>query len=92
MMVPPFEAAVVAMDVDTVSDPVQTQFGWHVIRLNGTRNTAAPALEEVRGDLVASIERDLAESVVANLTSNAAIQTVPDIDPEIIMNPEIFND
>jgi peptidyl-prolyl cis-trans isomerase C len=37
MMVAPFEEAVLALEVGAVSDPVQTQFGWHVIKLNETR-------------------------------------------------------
>ena len=36
-MVPEFEQAVVGLDVAQVSEPVQTQFGWHVIRLNDKR-------------------------------------------------------
>lgn len=50
-MVPEFEAAVVAMEPGTVSDPVQTQFGWHVIRLNDTRVKSAPPLDEVREEI-----------------------------------------
>ena len=33
-MVPEFETAVAAMEAGDISDPVQTQFGWHVIKLN----------------------------------------------------------
>ncbi len=51
MMVPSFEAAVKTMEPGAVSDPVQTQFGWHVIKLNETRKTEAPALETVREEL-----------------------------------------
>jgi len=47
VMVPEFQAAVLEMEAGTVSEPVQTQFGWHVIKLNETREVPAPTLEEV---------------------------------------------
>ena len=46
MMVPSFEAAVIALEPGEVSDPVQTQFGWHVIILLETRTADLPALEQ----------------------------------------------
>ena len=57
MMVPPFEEAVMAMEVGAVSEPVETQFGWHVITLNDTRSQAAPPLDEVREELAEEIRR-----------------------------------
>ncbi|MAW08270.1 MAG: peptidylprolyl isomerase, partial [Halobacteriovoraceae bacterium] len=41
-MVPEFEAAVAAMRAGDVSQPVKTQFGWHVIKLNERRKLEAP--------------------------------------------------
>lgn len=89
-MVPPFEEAVTAMEPGTVSGPVQTQFGWHVIRLNDARQSTAPSLEEVRGDLIANLERDLAQSEIAKLYDAATITIVPDVDPTLILDPDIF--
>ena len=34
-MVKPFEDACFSMEVDEVSQPIQTQFGWHLIQLTG---------------------------------------------------------
>ena len=87
-MVAPFEAAVVAMEVGTVSAPVQTQFGWHVIRLNETRETSAPALEEVRGQLADNIRRQAIEDQVATLEADATVERIE----AGSINPQVLND
>lgn len=45
VMVKPFADAAFAMEVGQISDPVQTQFGWHIIRLEDRRMAAKPTLE-----------------------------------------------
>ncbi len=35
MMVQPFESATMALQIGAVSEPVQTQFGWHIIHRTG---------------------------------------------------------
>ncbi len=85
-MVPAFEAAVVAMDAEAISDPVQTQFGWHVIRLNEVRLKEAPTLDEVRSELVDEIQREAIEVRVAELSEGAEIvrKTAADVDPALL--------
>lgn len=85
-MVAPFEEAVVAMEPGTVSEPVQTQFGWHVIRLNETRMTDAPPLEEVRGELADTLRREAIEARVSELTEGAEIDRAEagEIDPSVL--------
>jgi peptidyl-prolyl cis-trans isomerase C len=89
VMVEPFEVAVLAMVPGTHSaEPVQTQFGWHVIRLNETRQKDAPSLEEVRGELVDQIQRDAIEAEVTALSDSAEVsrKTAADIDPALLDN------
>lgn len=82
-MVAPFEEAVVAMEPGTISAPVQTQFGWHVIRLNEVRS---PTLEQVRADLVVQLRQVAVEARVTELSEGADItrSTVADIDATLL--------
>ncbi len=85
-MVPPFEEAVIALEVGAVSAPVQTQFGWHVITLNETRLKGAPPLEQVQAQLAEGMQAAAIEARIAELTEGADItrKTVEDIDPAIL--------
>ncbi len=56
-MVPPFSAAVQALeDGQFTQEPVQTQFGWHVILREDTRPNEPPTLESVRDAVKQQIE------------------------------------
>ncbi|MFT5785505.1 MAG: peptidyl-prolyl cis-trans isomerase C [Ascidiaceihabitans sp.] len=85
-MVPSFEAAVVGLDVGAVSAPVQTNFGWHLIILNETRNGSAPTLDKVRPELENEIRQAAMAAVIDALTEKADIdQTGAEgIDPSIL--------
>ncbi|MDG2339570.1 MAG: peptidylprolyl isomerase [Paracoccaceae bacterium] len=85
-MVGPFDEAVASMDVGSLSAPVETQFGWHIIKLNETRPMPAPPLEEVREDIADQIGSNAIDALIARLTSNADIvDLVPDdLDPAIL--------
>ena len=63
-MVPEFEAAAMALEVGAVSEPVQTQFGWHVIKLNDTREVPPPAIDQVRAEIVEGIRRSRVQAVL----------------------------
>jgi peptidyl-prolyl cis-trans isomerase C len=72
-MVPEFEAAVQGMEVGEVAGPVQTQFGWHLIKLNDKRETAPPSLEEAQP----AIENQLRqEALAAKLEELRAAATI----------------
>ena len=94
MMVPPFEAAVVAMEKGAISSPVKTDFGWHIIKLNDTRKISAPALEEVRSEIIAELQRMAIERQIDELRQHATIDrtTVEDIGVDVISQSELISE
>jgi peptidyl-prolyl cis-trans isomerase C len=50
-MVPAFEKAAFALKVGEISDPVQSQFGWHIIELEDRRMSSVPKFTDVQGQL-----------------------------------------
>jgi peptidyl-prolyl cis-trans isomerase C len=73
MMVKPFEDAVLAMKVGEVAGPVQTDFGFHLIKLIETREAAKPTLDDVRDELAADVEQAAIAAHVKSLTDAATI-------------------
>ena len=94
MMVPEFEEAVIALEPGTVSEPVQTQFGWHVIRLNEVRQKDAPTLDEVRAELIQQIQSETIDGILASATEGAEITRLEEgaIDPAILSDSSILEE
>ncbi|EET47348.1 peptidylprolyl isomerase [Thalassobium sp. R2A62] len=92
MMVAPFEAAVVEMEVGTLSGPVETQFGFHIITLNETRVKEAPAIETLRPELEAELQQSAIEDKITELREAAEITQVDEgsIDPTLLTNLELL--
>ncbi|WP_372571483.1 peptidylprolyl isomerase [Ruegeria jejuensis] len=93
-MVPEFEQAVMTLEPGQVSNPVQTQFGWHLIILNDKRKSQAPTLDAVRGELAQQIQRDVIAAKVAELTSAAKVERpeVEGLTPEIIKQLDLVQE
>ncbi len=93
-MVPEFQAAVAALEPKQISDPVQTQFGWHVIILNDSRKKAAPELEEVRDELLNKLRQEAVEQQIEELTRKATVErpVIEGLVPEILQNYELVGD
>ncbi len=72
-MVKPFEDAVIAAKVGEVTAPVQSDFGWHLIKVVETRIAAAPPLDDLRDELAAEIEQKAIEAHLNTLTTAATI-------------------
>ncbi|MDJ1009562.1 MAG: peptidylprolyl isomerase [Paracoccaceae bacterium] len=91
-MVEPFETAVMALEAGAISEPVQTQFGWHVILLNETRLAEAPPLEAVRGELTEQLQRAAVDDRIAELTEAGDVdRSAGDaLDPAVLNDPALI--
>lgn len=73
--VKPFSDAMVALKKGQLTDkPVQSQFGWHVIRLDDMRDMKAPPLAEVKPQLSQRIQQQALEKLIADLRAKAKIE------------------
>jgi peptidyl-prolyl cis-trans isomerase C len=73
-MVPTFAEAAFALEVNEVSDPVQTQFGWHVIKLANRRQTPPPSLDEVREELTQRLTGEIMGEVLSEAREGVTIE------------------
>lgn len=85
-MVAPFAEAVTGMKPGTYTkEPVQTQFGWHIIELQETRKAEPPAFEEAKPQLAALVKRQKLGEKLADMRNNAMV----DLNEEIVrLKPE----
>ncbi|WP_448207257.1 peptidylprolyl isomerase [Azospirillum sp. sgz302134] len=75
-MVEPFANAAFAMQKGEISkEPVKTQFGWHVIKVEDKRTQPQPTLEEVKPQLEQQLSKDIVTTVVEDLRKNAKVET-----------------
>ena len=74
-MVKPFADAVAALKKgETTQTPVQTEFGWHVIRLDDVRETTPPAFDAVKDRLVQIVEAKKFKAYGDGLVSVAKVE------------------
>jgi peptidyl-prolyl cis-trans isomerase C len=90
MMVKPFEDAVVALKPGEIGGPVQTQFGWHLIKLDETRNASVPSLDELRDELAGQIEQQSVEAFIKSKTDAATITRIDGIDPALLRDQTLL--
>ncbi len=73
--VPPFAAALRKLKKGQITDaPVQTQFGWHVIRLDDERAIKFPSFEEAKPQLQRQMEQQVINKMIADLRAKSKIE------------------
>ena len=74
-MVKPFSDAVAALKKGEITQqPVETQYGWHVIRLEDTRTPTIPAFDDVKQQVEQMTQRKKVEAYLEELRKSAKIQ------------------
>lgn len=75
VMVAPFSDAVIALEKGKYTkQPVQTQFGWHVIQKDDERMREPPAFESVREQLQGAVQEQVAEAFINGLREKAKVR------------------
>ncbi|UWR07134.1 peptidylprolyl isomerase [Ruegeria sp. B32] len=93
-MVPEFEQAVIGLEKGQVSDPVQTQFGWHVVILNDKRKSEAPELAAVRDELAQSVRQEAIQAKIDELTQAGSVERpeVEGLTPDVVRKLDLVQE
>ena len=73
-MVPEFSDAAFKLKKGEISDPVKTQFGWHIIQVEDTRMKTFPPFEQVKDQAARYVTQKAESDAVAQLHNAAKIE------------------
>jgi peptidyl-prolyl cis-trans isomerase C len=73
-MVPEFADAAFKLQVGQISDPVKTEFGWHIIKLEDKRARPIPEFDKVKDQLENMVARKALSEQVAKMRADAKIE------------------
>ena len=73
-MVAPFAEAAFKMQPGQISDPVKTQFGWHVIKVEEKRTKPVPSFAEMKDQVDQYLVRKAQQDIILKLRESAKIE------------------
>jgi len=87
-MVPEFAEAAFKLDKGQISDPVHTQFGWHIIKVEDKRTKPTPSFDQVKGQIENFVAHRAQAELVDNLRKTAKIERLDQpAAPNPMLNP-----
>jgi peptidyl-prolyl cis-trans isomerase C len=75
-MVKSFEDAAFALEPGAISAPIQSDYGWHVIKVEDKRSRPVPSFDEVKDQILASLIQTQLRDVVQKLRGSAKVEIV----------------
>lgn len=76
-MVPAFAEAAFKLQPGQISDPVKTQFGWHIIKVEGKRQKSFPPFDQVKSQVMRYAMQKAQSDLILSLRKDAKIERTP---------------
>jgi peptidyl-prolyl cis-trans isomerase C len=73
-MVPEFAEVAFKLQKGELSDPVKTQFGWHIIKVEDKRSKSPPPFEQVKDQVETFVQRKAQADYVSKLREGAKVE------------------
>lgn len=73
-LVKPYQSAALSLKVGEISDPIQSQFGWHLIRLEGQKNVELKPYDQLRAKIVEMLISEKFNSEYQTMLTNANLE------------------
>jgi len=81
-MVQPFAEAAFKLEPGQVSEPVKSQFGWHVIKVEEKRTQPIPPFDEMKEQVEAYLTRKAQQDMVLSLREKAKVERLDEKKPD----------